>query len=444
MTEQEADAVFEMGMAAYSRVYLRTALRNLPLVARNPTVTVLHKLFADVPAILVAAGPSLDKNVEQLRHYKGRAVLIGINQSLRAMRAAGVEPDICLAIDPLNMSYHFDGKPTPVLGVCPSVASEVWALGEKTFSFPAARDTEGWLYDAMGVPQYWHVGNSVAHHAFHLAMHLGCNPVVIVGQDLALNGQQYYARNAGDGGEKQLVPEGDTLSTKEMYDRAALAQGDERHFDAVQVDDTLKLREVPGWGGAAVTTTTDLLPMLSLYGRMAKAASTLVRVINATEGGARIDGTEEVPLASVEANTKPFFDVDVAGKLAAALQPVDRRQALLKALKPIRRNLEKLGEVADNMLARTQRGPSAARDAFARTAAECLFFQLWCFRELRAIGSTKQAHPIHCAALEADLYRAAKLLSEEVGEKLRQASKGLAKAEKSPSSPMPQVMTNTL
>lgn len=444
MTEQEVDAVFEMGLAAYGRVYTRTALRNLPRVAQNPTVSVLHGLFRGVPAVLVAAGPSLDRNVHLLRHLKGRCVLIGINQSLRAMRAAGVEPDICVAIEPLNMAYHFDGTKVPVLALCPSVTESVWSLGERVVTFPAARDTEGWLYEAMGVPTCWHVGNSVAHHAFHLAMHMGCNPIAIVGQDCALRGHQYYARNAGDGGERQLVPEGETLSTKEMYRREEMASTDAEHFNAVQVDDTLKLVAVPGWGGGTVTTTTDLYPVLSLYGRMAKAASALVRVLNCTEGGARIPGTEEVPLASVEINTFPWPVVDVAGRLAAALSPVDRSETLRQALKAVRRNLERLGDTADALLARTTRGPSKAREDFTRAAAECGFFQLWCFRELKAIQALRQAHPVQLAALELDLYRAAKELADEVGERLRQGATGLAKALKSPSPSMAHVSSNAL
>lgn len=444
MTDAEADATFAMGLAAYGRVYTRTALRNLPLVARSPTVSALHQLFSGVPAILVAAGPSLDRNVEQLRHYKGRAVLIGINQSLRALRAAGVEPDICVAIDPLNMAYHFDGKPTPVLGICPSVADDIWCCGETVFTIPVAKDTEGWIFDAMGVPQHWHVGNNVAHHAFHLAMHMGCNPIVITGQDLALKGSSYYARNAGDGGEQQLVPEGETLSTAQMYRRDELARGDAEHFRAVAIDDTLKLVTVPGWGGAEVTTTTDFLPQLSLFSRMAKGAAQVARIINATEGGARIDGAEEMPLACVEGNTFPFYAVDIAERLSMALIPVDRSEALRRALKPMRRNLERLGELAESLLAKTSRGPGQTRDDFARAAAECHWFQLWCFRELKAIEAAKAAHPIQVVALEADLYRAAKLLAEDLGPRLRQAATGLAKAEKCPPSATPQVISNTL
>lgn len=440
MNEADVDGVFANSVDAYSRVYLRTALRNLPQVATHPTVGPLTGLFEGVPAVLVAAGPSLDKNIAQVAALKGRAVIIGINQSLKALRAAGVEPDICLAVDPLNMLYHFEGRKVPVLGLVPSVHAGLFEMGESVFTFPASRDTEEWLYAAMGVPQYWHVGNSVAHHMFHLAMHMRCSPIVVIGQDFALDGQRYYASNAGDGG-KQLVPEGETLSTKAMYDREAFAKDDPEHFKAVMVPDTLTLMQVPGWGGGEVTTTTDLFPMLTLYKRMAHAAKGQAALFNCTEGGARIDGMQEATLATVAAELVRRPDVQPLNRLRTALAPVDRRAALLDDVRKKRKNLERLGKATAALLAKLDRGPSQAREEFCRAAAECHFFQLWCVRELKAIRDMPaKAHPLHLALLERNLYLAAKGLAQEVGERLRQAATGLAKTSK-PLGPSAQVST---
>ncbi len=41
------------------------------------------------------------------------------------------------------------------------------------------------------------LGGSVAHTCFGLAMHLGCDRVIFVGQDFAFTGDKMHAENAG-------------------------------------------------------------------------------------------------------------------------------------------------------------------------------------------------------------------------------------------------------
>ncbi len=440
-SSQAVNASFDMGLQAYGRVYLRASMRNLPAVARMPTAAALSGALRGVPAVLVAAGPSLDRNVAQLHRFKGRALIVAINQSLRALRAAGIEPDVVLAVDALNMAYHFEGKPARVLGVCPSVHREVLPLGESAFTFPASHAVESWIYQAMGQPVPWGAGNSVAHHAYHLALCLGCSPIVVVGQDFALNGTQYYASNAGDGGAR-LVEDGGTLSTRDMYDRAAFARGDEEHARAVAIPDAKQLMRAPGWGGGEVVTTSDLYPQLELYGRIVReAAAKGARTLNCTEGGAHIDGAEEMRMADVVLGAPETMPGEVVASMLA--DPSSRADAMRKSLKGMRKNLQHLGQLADSLLSRTERGPSRARQEFAKAAADCEFFQLWCLRELRAMKYSSGAHQVQLVHIERNLYAATKLLCEDLGERLRQAATGLASANASPSF-QSQVMTKDL
>ena len=59
----------------------------------------LFDKFKGIPAIVVAAGPSLDKNIDLLKKIKGRFPIIAVDTALRHMIANGIKPDIVCAAD---------------------------------------------------------------------------------------------------------------------------------------------------------------------------------------------------------------------------------------------------------------------------------------------------------------------------------------------------------
>ena len=65
---------------------------------------------ADIPVIIVSAGPSLDKNVKELRKAQGKAFIIVVDAALRTVLQAGVQPDIVCTIDPESPERFFEGR----------------------------------------------------------------------------------------------------------------------------------------------------------------------------------------------------------------------------------------------------------------------------------------------------------------------------------------------
>ena len=50
-------------------------------------------------AVVVAAGPSLDKNVDKLRKIQRNVFIVAALRSLPVLQAAGVEPDLVVQLD---------------------------------------------------------------------------------------------------------------------------------------------------------------------------------------------------------------------------------------------------------------------------------------------------------------------------------------------------------
>ncbi|MDZ4855637.1 MAG: 6-hydroxymethylpterin diphosphokinase MptE-like protein, partial [Nitrospirota bacterium] len=64
---------------------MENTLLNFPEVLHSAGVKHLENLFQGRPAVLVAAGPSLEKNIHLLRELEGRAVIIAVDTALRLL-----------------------------------------------------------------------------------------------------------------------------------------------------------------------------------------------------------------------------------------------------------------------------------------------------------------------------------------------------------------------
>jgi len=174
-------------------------LMNFPEVIRSAGVKRLENLFQGRPAILVAAGPSLEKNVHLLRELDGRAVIIAVDTAMRLLLPLGIKPDIVTTIDFNQVNFEkFRNVP-----IDPEIALVYHCGGyyESIRAFHGSRFTQShvpnripaWLMqfieDKGDIPP----GTTVAHLSFHLARHMGCDPIVFIGQDLAFPKNQIHA-----------------------------------------------------------------------------------------------------------------------------------------------------------------------------------------------------------------------------------------------------------
>ena len=263
----------------FAHAWLEQGLANLPLLAQRQNLAELDGLFAGRPAILIAPGPSLDRNIDQLRQAQGHAVLIAPLQSLRRLRKAGVQPDVLLVLDATDLStepYDFIGD-TPADELPPLIAAvnthpNVIRRFRQVFFFAAGGPVDHWLADMLGRPLVDLQARSVALSALLLAQHWRCNPIALVGQDLALaDDGQRYARGA------QL-----------------------NAFDQPQ-----HLHELPGYHGGTVQSPADYYVFHQDFVRLAplmQQARPELRLLNCTEGGAYIPGFDHRPLAQLLAS----------------------------------------------------------------------------------------------------------------------------------------------
>ncbi|MGR3176465.1 MAG: 6-hydroxymethylpterin diphosphokinase MptE-like protein [Candidatus Anammoxibacter sp.] len=292
--------------------FINVFLSNVPLFFRNPGIKQLEGIFKGRPAVVVAAGPSLDKNIHLLKKCKDRAIIIAVDAALPTLLPCNVIPDIIVAIDPLpeNMVMF---KDKPILKEVPFVCLAQYTP-EIVRLYPGPLFLNGvpsniiyqWLagfWDDKGVIESG--GGSVSHLAFSVSRFLGCDVIAFVGMDLSLSDKSLHSKGFGDITLDESTPEqGWEYSVKTDFKdipdeykwhipilKEAIKKGKEPWDYLVR-----KTRGIPGVDifGENVLTMSNYLTFRITFQNMIRLFDGIV--INATEAGLPIEGAKNMRL----------------------------------------------------------------------------------------------------------------------------------------------------
>ncbi len=326
---------------AFSRTWIEQGAKNLPAIARWPSVAALDGAFAGKPMIIVAPGPSLARNIEQLRGLAGRAVLACFSHSLKPVVAAGLEPDLVITVDPQDVQYHFAGcdLSRTCLVNAATVHPSLFGLGARACLTAGANSLlDDWIFDGLGEEAWIAGGGSVATSAFSLALRWGCDPIVFVGLDLSFPGGNYYVASSVDGTARAVADERGHVRVEGWSDgfRSMKAHGG----PAAPAERAI---ELPGWHGGTVPSSF----MFSMFHRwfvekMRSIGDTSTRVYNCTEGGAFIEGMQHRPLADVLASLDARVETTKIVDAAVAAVGPARRDQLAKHVSRFVRGLRRV------------------------------------------------------------------------------------------------------
>lgn len=273
-----------MTLVHNSEITCRNIAMNLPAYVSTPPVDLLRRRFAGDPAVVISAGPSLRRNIEVLAGLKGRAVLCAVQTAIRPLMQRGIVPDFVTSLDYHEMSRKFFEDVGDLSGV--HLVAEPKATWHVIDHYPgpvSLLDNE-WarlvVGDELGTRGGLPAGATVAHLAFYLAVYMGCDPIIFVGQDLAYTGHVYYV--PGVEIHRAWWSELNRFHTLELKEWDRIVRG--RPI----------LRKVVGNDGEELFTDELLFTYLEQFEKDIAAAP--CRVINATQGGARIRGTQVMTL----------------------------------------------------------------------------------------------------------------------------------------------------
>jgi len=161
----------------------------------------LQDYYKGRPAVLIAAGPSLDKHMALLADPKYRYVSICVPTVLKALMLDGISPHFVTALDYHGKSGQFfddlPGGRLPQAVFEPKFASagvSAYAHYNPIIRFLGSDFAALLLRESYGQWLGLDSGSTVAHLSFYLARLLGCNPIIHVGQDLSFTPGKYYPK----------------------------------------------------------------------------------------------------------------------------------------------------------------------------------------------------------------------------------------------------------
>ncbi|EAL0371294.1 motility associated factor glycosyltransferase family protein [Campylobacter coli] len=220
-------------------------------------------------AIVVSAGPSLAKQLPLLKAYQDKAVIFCADGALSMLEKEGIIPDYVTNLDFTDLAMKFfqnkeNLKQSIIALECATHPNVAHSLKAENCMIVLRNKA---LYQRFNFNDFGYIdtGTHVSHFSYTLALALGFKNIIMIGQDLAFDEEGNSHSKGFDFGEK---------------------------FSGEENIDKLK---VPAYGGKGevlthITWNDYRIKLEYLFACNDQKA----KFYNATEGGARINFTEEL------------------------------------------------------------------------------------------------------------------------------------------------------
>ncbi|EAJ5701177.1 motility accessory factor [Campylobacter lari subsp. concheus] len=293
---------------------------NLPKMINHPSFNELKKKRSNKSktAILVATGPSLKKQLPLLKKYADKATVFCADSAYAVLAKEGIKPDyVCMLERTETVTKCFDNDFKELdKDITFVLASLVYKDAIKFLE----RNKRNYILVSRAYPfayslglhefGYMQCGMSVAHMNAELAILLGHENIIMIGQDLAYS------------------DDGKSHSEGFVY-------GDQFN----KYEDDKGKNEILAYGGKGVVQSSKIWVLFKQVFENLISKEKEVKFYNATEGGARIEGAIEKPFKELceklltKNIKKPFAKLH-------PLKKEQREKLMLQAYKHIKSHIK--------------------------------------------------------------------------------------------------------
>lgn len=315
---------------------LKSVFSNIPNLIKEPPLISIKDVYRGKTALVVSAGPTLDRNIEVMKKYRDKYVLIVVGTAVKTLQKNGLTPDFIAIIESYDSSRQVEGMDLSKINFVTEPFSNYnpRKFGWKNiFSHVSENMAVNKLWaeiSGQDISEYASKG-SVSYTALNIARILGCSKIILVGQDLAYVEGQCYSK---DSVYKDLVCAFNQelgrweITAKDINEYAKQFSSPTEEARIRSAKGRLKnlnaaLYFVKGING-------DLIPTESVYAAFIKPLSDFTKehpdrtYINTSLVGAQIDGFENMKLEDalqgsesvegISAETELLLDKDVVRK----------------------------------------------------------------------------------------------------------------------------------
>ncbi len=284
-------------MARYGKAFYHNAMYNVSHFVHTRSIFDLYrKMPKEIPCILVASGPSLDKNIAYLKGLQGKAFMIAADSAVRVLLKHDIVPDMFVSIDASKNQMHFDDSRVADIPLLTEMSCNYRTMDHVKAPIFFYNDLNAYINAFLTehniLLPYFNSGGSVVHSAYAMFASMGFQTVILVGQDLAYTDNKTHSQESVRG---------------------------ELHTDTEALDGFM----TEGYYGGKVKTSNEFQLYKEWFEEKIEGYPD-THTINATEGGALIKGAENMPLSEAVSRfcTKEY---DVQGIISGCGELFDRQ-----------------------------------------------------------------------------------------------------------------------
>jgi len=311
---------------------------------------ILENKFCNKTALIVSAGPSLDKNIEIIKNNREKFIIFCVNVAYKKLVAGGITPDFTVYIDAGNLVFTISDYDHAKTNIINHISSNFKVFEEikpnKFFTFYCKNDLlSRWIAKVAGFSlEEYKTKGSVAHLAALSAYNMGCNPIILTGQDLAYTDGKIYS-SGSVWGDLCSVDEKINVTETEYQGNKRL----EKKINALKETDLIKVK---GQNGEILLTSPDYAGFIKHFEEFAEEKKGHIKLINASTGGAEIKGFENKTLEEISSGLSPLelnINQTINNIVATDKDFVLEHQDRIRAeLENFRNDVEKLIPVCEN------------------------------------------------------------------------------------------------
>lgn len=169
-------------------------IQNLPAMMESISIDSLTNICVGKSALIIAAGPSLDESLEEIKQVHDRFIIFAVDTAVRTLLKKGIHPHFLVTSDPTkDNAKHFDGvvldqnTVTAFIPDCQTLNIQRYkSHPHKLCLFDDSTHMSYWMQKHLGFKTIVMRPLNVSEAAVRLAVHMGFETIVFSGLDLAV------------------------------------------------------------------------------------------------------------------------------------------------------------------------------------------------------------------------------------------------------------------
>lgn len=295
--------------------------KNINLLAKETPLGEFRDIYKDQTALIVSAGPSLDRDIETIKKYRKNAIIFSVGQALRTLLKNDITPDFISMIETGNQMSQIDGLDVSDIDLIlePITCNDLHKTNFRNILlYPSHTSVPNLIWTELAnidASPYFSSG-TVSYTLLYSAKILGFKNIILSGQDLAFIDGKCYTKEARNTGLK--------FEYDEETGKVNLSVDDFKTFANSFFDKNSKLTEEQKFNlaqkrlerirnnifftksikGNMIPTTNDYASFILQFEDFAKNNQNL-NLYNTSLSGAKIEGFKDISIEEA-LNNRPY------------------------------------------------------------------------------------------------------------------------------------------